>query len=127
MNIHRFLLVESPVLGEVDEEESFVAVSLVAVSLVAGTVAADVGATVDASVAASVATSVTGILGAGITLVCEQYLKTCVEKNGVSNTTFGQFLSKDKLEEALDYVKKNQSEFHLSDLAEQVKKKVDKK
>ncbi len=86
-----------------------------------------IGGAVKAVVNVSVATSVTGILGAGITLVCEQYLKTCVEKNGVSNTTFGQFLSKDKLEEALDYVKKNQSEFHLSDLAEQVKKKVDKK
>lgn len=79
-----------------------------------------IGNVAKATVNVSVATMVTAVLGAAISVVCEQYLKTCVDKAGGQKVGFMEFFTADRLKDALDYVKKNDKEFKIDELVKDV-------
>lgn len=80
-----------------------------------------------ATVNVSVAVSVTAMLGVAITLVMEQYTKACVVNDGVENLPFAEFFTREKLNDALEYVKNHKDEFNLDDIIEEVKWRMQKK
>ena len=79
------------------------------------------------AVNASVAASVTAMLGAGITLIAEQYLIACIENGGVENLPFAEFLTKEKFGETMDYVKTHKNEFGIDEIVMGVIDNVSKK
>lgn len=85
------------------------------------------GSIVKAAVNVSVATSVTAVLGAGITILCEQYLTACVKNGGAENLSFQEFFNQDKLKEAIEYVQRHKSEFGIDDIIMNASKMVKKK
>lgn len=81
-----------------------------------------IGNVTKAVVNVSVATTVTAFLGTAISLVCEQYLKLCVDKGGSDKIAFVDFFTTEKLEEALKYVKAHAEEFKIEDIIKNIKK-----
>lgn len=79
-----------------------------------------IGAAAKVAVNTTVAASITAILGAGITLLAEQYLVACVNNGGVENLPFSEFLTKERFSEAMEYVKNHKSEFGIDDIISQV-------
>lgn len=79
-----------------------------------------IGNFVKATVNVSVAAIVTATLGAAITLVCEQYLKACIDKNGAENLAFADFFTAERLKQALSYIENNKSEFNIDDIVKSV-------
>lgn len=81
-----------------------------------------VGNVAKSTVNVSVATMVTAVLGAAISIVCEQYLKTCVDKGGGQKMSFMDFFTADRLKDAIKYVKGNEKEFKIDDIVKEVVK-----
>lgn len=79
-----------------------------------------IGTAAKVTVNVSVAASVTAVLGAGITLIAEQYLISCVNNGGVANLPFDEFLTKEKFSETMTYVKEHKSEFGIDDVISKV-------
>lgn len=59
------------------------------------------------------AAGTTALLGAGTTLIAEWYLLECVEKGGADKLPFNQYVNKENLQKAIEYVKDNKSEFGI--------------
>ena len=74
------------------------------------------GAFINAAVNTTVAVSVTAILGFAVTIVCEQYLAACVDNNGAENLPFSEYISAERLKEALEYVSANQGRFGIQNI-----------
>ena len=68
----------------------------------------------------TVAASITAVLGAGITLIAEQYLIACINNGGIENLPFAEFLTKEKFSEIMNYVQKHKAEFGLDDIISQI-------
>ena len=85
-----------------------------------------IGTGTKATVNVSVAATVTAVLGTAMTLLCEQYLKECVDNNGAENLPFAEFITTEKLKELIVYVKNNKSEFELDSIINSVIKKNSK-
>ena len=68
----------------------------------------------------TVAASITAVLGAGITLIAEQYLIACINNGGIENLPFAEFLTKEKFSEIMSYVQKHKAEFGLDDIISQI-------
>ena len=83
------------------------------------------GNMIKAGVNTGVAASITTILGAAIAVVCEWYLKACVEANGAENLPFADFFTKDILKEAIEYVAQNKSLFRIQTILEDTVKADD--
>ncbi|MCQ2543062.1 MAG: 50S ribosome-binding GTPase [Lachnospiraceae bacterium] len=81
-----------------------------------------IGNVAKSTVNVSVATMVTAVLGAAISIVCEQYLKTCVDKAGGQKMGFMEFFTADRLKDALKYVKGHGEEFKIDDIVKEVVK-----
>lgn len=71
------------------------------------------GGAVKTAVNVTVATSITAMLGSAITYLCEQYLKTCINNNGVHKMNFFEFFTPEKLSEALKYVSSHKKDFNV--------------
>lgn len=54
-----------------------------------------------------VAATITASLGSAITIICEQYLKLCISQNGDVLPEFSDFMTIDKMREAMENVKNN--------------------
>lgn len=109
-------------------------VSTTAVSYVGRTISTQligiipgIGGAAKAVVNVSVAASVTATLGTAIALVCEQYLKLCVDKEGKATMKFEEFFTAEKIKETLKYVSGHESEFNLKEIIEQAVKKAEEK
>ncbi len=70
----------------------------------------------NATVNTTVAASITAILGFAVAIVCEQYLASCVDKNGTANSPFAQYMDSEKLREAVKYVSEHKNEFKIQDI-----------
>ena len=86
-----------------------------------------IGAIAKTAVNTSVAASVTAMLGAGITVIAEQYLVACVNCGGAENLPFADFLTKDRFVEIMDYVQKNKDEFGIDYMISMALKKINKR
>ncbi len=97
-----------------------------AVSVIGRTLAGNIikviplaGNLLNATVNTSVAASVTAALGFAITLVCEQYLAMCIDNNGAENLPFVQFLTPERLAEAMKYVNGHSGEFDMQSIVKE--------
>ena len=82
-----------------------------------------IGQVAKATVNTTVAASVTAVLGVGITLIAEQYLKACIDNNGAENLPFAEFLTKERFKETMDYVNNHKKEFGIDKIIKNVVKK----
>ena len=82
------------------------------------------GKFIKAAVNTGVAGSVTAIFGAAMTVVCEAYLRACVNANGAKNLPFADFFTAERLKEAMQYVAANPSTFKLNAYISDESKKV---
>ena len=82
-----------------------------------------IGQVAKATVNTTVAASVTAVLGVGITLIAEQYLKACIDNNGAENLPFAEFLTKERFKETMDYVNNHKKEFEIDKIIKNVVKK----
>lgn len=74
-----------------------------------------VGKAVELTVNTGVATAITGIIGASMTVLYEQYLKNCVDNNGKAKIPIQDFFTADQIKAAMNYVMKNKKEFNIGD------------
>ena len=82
-----------------------------------------IGTAAKVAVNATVAASLTAMLGAGITIIAEQYLIACVDNGGAENLPFAEFLTKERFSEVMEYVKNNKTEFKIDNIVSQAIKK----
>lgn len=82
-----------------------------------------IGQVAKATVNTTVAASVTAVLGVGITLIAEQYLKACIDNNGAENLPFAEFLTEERFKETMDYVNNHKKEFGIDKIIKNVVKK----
>lgn len=75
-----------------------------------------VGNGVKIAVNTTVATTITATLGCALALVCEKYLKICVNSNGKNNISFIDFFTADTLKDAVNYVNNHKEEFNLNEI-----------
>lgn len=81
------------------------------------------GKFIKAAVNTGVAGSVTAVFGAAMTVICEQYLQACVKVNGAKNLPFADFLTAERLKEAMQFVVANPSAFMINSFIEDKSKK----
>lgn len=86
-----------------------------------------IGGAAKAVVNVSVAASVTATLGAAISLVCEQYLKACVDKEGKQTMKFEEFMTEERVKDTIKYVTGHEGEFNIKAIIEQAVKAAEKK
>lgn len=85
-----------------------------------------VGQATKVAVNTSVAASVTAILGVSITIIVEQYFKLIKKDGGKDAIPFSEFLTKERFQEAMNYVKENQELFNIEKIIKLGKEKKEK-
>ncbi len=80
-----------------------------------------IGNVAKVAVNTAVAASITAALGAGITVIAEQYLIACVNSGGAENLPFADFLTKERFADVMKYVRNNKAEFGLDDITSKYK------
>ena len=81
------------------------------------------GKFIKAAVNTGVAGSVTAVFGAAMTLVCEAYLRACVDAGGAKNLPFANFFTAERLKEAIQVVTANPSDFRITSYVDNKPKK----
>ena len=73
-----------------------------------------VGNIVKGTVNVSVAVTITAVLGTAISIICEQYLKACIENGGSENLPkFSDFITADRLEEVMKIVANDKEKYGI--------------
>ena len=81
------------------------------------------GQVVKGIVNVSVATSITAVLGASVAYMCEGYLGSCIDNNGVANMEFLKYFTSDNIKSAMKYVSANKKEFYIDDIINEAGRK----
>lgn len=90
------------------------------------------GSIAKATVNVSVAATITAVLGISISIICEQYLKLCIDNGGAENLPdFSDFITKERLAEVMKTVNSEKEKYGISDMISNaiasIKNKVSKK
>ena len=75
-----------------------------------------IGKPIEVIVDISVAGSITALLGAAISEVCAQFLKTCIRKDGSATISFIDYFTEDVLKEAISNIKNGKSDIDLKSI-----------
>ncbi len=75
-----------------------------------------VGKAIEAIVDIGVAGTITAVLGAAISEICAQYLKTCIRKDGSATIQFVDFFTADILKDTVSNIRKGKSDINLKDI-----------
>ena len=87
-----------------------------------------VGNVVKGTVNVSVAATITAILGVSISIICEQYLKACIDNEGSDGVLdFSDFITQERLKEVMDDVTNNKEKHKIPQIIKNGLSKIRKK